>query len=422
MPSVKAASEGSNAMFVRGGSADQNLYLLNNISLYGSTHLFGLLSTFNSDIVDKATLLKGGFPASVGGRLSSVLDVRTKTGNLQHWQIRGALGILSSKLTIEAPIIKDKLSVVLAARRSYWDIFIKQNTNPEQVNKIPKYYFYDLNTKIYFKANHKNVFAIFAYTDQDKMYSNEIEGTNMVDNQLFWRNNLLGLSWEKFVNPNLSFSSNLNYSGYDMNVNTKKIESQSRSENDFTTSIQDLSVQSVVSYQNNNDLFKSGILLSRKTYNPSTIKYSIDSSFVKLSNFNTTTLYELSLFGEYTHSWSKSLKTNLGLRLNLYQTNEKKYFLPEPRLQFNYTANANVSFKGSYSRMNQSVHLLTNPGLGIPLDLWVPSTAKIRPQSADQFKLGTFYSPKLNKSLFFSVEGYYKCYIQVINATFWLNI
>jgi hypothetical protein len=408
MPGVKAVSEGSNAMFVRGGGADQNLLLLNQIPLYGSTHLFGLLSTFNSDIIDKASLIKGGFPASYGGRLSSVLDVKTKIGNLQNWQIRGALGILSSKLTIEAPLIKDRLSAVVAARRSYWDVFIKQNTNPEQVNSVPKYYYYDLNGRLYWKASTKNIFSLFAYTDQDKMYSTEIQAEKKTANTLYWHNRILGLTWEKFVNQHLNFSTTISQSYYSTNVNTQKTENSQYSEQDFTTYIQDITLQSTATYERANSTFKTGLWLSRRAYQPGVINYTINTDQYLLSNFNNSTLLEASVFQEINQKWSEKFRTNLGMRLNIYQTNQKSYFFPEPRLQFNYSADTSLSIKGSYSRMNQSIHLLTNPGLGIPLDLWVPSTARIKPQTADQLTLGLFYHPKFDKSLFFTLEGYYK--------------
>ncbi len=408
MPGVKAVSEGSNAMFVRGGGADQNLLLLNNVPMYGSTHLFGLLSTFNSDIIDKATLIKGGFPASYGGRLSSILDVSTKIGNLNHWQVRGAIGLLSSKLTIEAPIIKDRLSAVVAARRSYWDVFIQQNTNPEQSNSVPKYYYYDLNGKLYFKANSNNIFSVFVYGDQDKAYAKQIEEDKIMDNRLYWRNRLSGLTWEKYVSPRLSFSSTLSRSYYSTNINTQKTEKKQYSEQDFTTYIEDLTLQSTATYQYRSTKLKTGLWLTHRTYQPGIINYTIDSTNYSLTNFKNTPLIDASLFQEMNQSWSKRFKTNAGLRVNFYQTAPKNYVFLEPRLQFNFLIDSSLSVKGSYSRMNQSVHLLTNPGLGIPLDLWVPSTNRIKPQTADQLTLGVFYHPSFDKSLFFSVEAYYK--------------
>lgn len=408
-PGVKTETEGSSSFNVRGGGADQNLLLLNNVTLYSSNHLFGLLSSFNTDIVKEVSLLKGAFPAQYGGRLSSVLAVTTREGDFKHFQVKGTIGLITSRLMLDGPIIKDKLSFIISARRTYIDLLFPATPNAK--NPTPIFDFYDINAKIAWKPNKRNKLSLFLYSDRDRIYSlADQDSVHIQDFRLAWRNNIVSLNWEKYINQKYNLISQWSLSDYQMNIFSRKVLDKEDITNDFQTSIKDYTWKFVIDKHADMREMKLGFNYTFRQFNPGYLtfysapeKLSLDYSLAK-SNIS-----ELSLFTENQLKFGTRWNTNLGFRFTGYQGGDKIYLSPEPRLVFGYQISDISSFKGSYTRMQQAVHLLSNPGLGIPIDLWIPANNQIAPQVSNQVTMGYFSVHRLGKStLNFSAETYYK--------------
>ena len=402
-PGIPSGSEGTTGLFVRGGNADQNLIVLDEAVVYNANHLFGFFSTFNTDAVKDLKLYKGGFPAQYGGRLSSVIDVKLKEGNSKAFSGSGGLGLIASRLTLEGPIVKDRSSFIISGRRTYVDIFTRavnrSNVDKEDYNPIPDYYFYDLNTKLNYQLGPKDRLYVSGYFGRDVF---GFEG-DFFDFNFDWGNATGSLRWNHVFNPKLFSNTTLTYSNYQYNI-TNKVTGFS-----FNTgsNIEDVNLKSDFFYAlNNRHTLRFGGVATRHQFTIGRLKAGSDDgvvSFAAGQDFNAVQ------FGGYlADEWqvNKAIKVNMGVRLSGFANDGTLYMGLEPRLSSRFTLSPRLSFKASYARMRQYLHLIASAGVSLPTDIWYPSTKPVNPQISDQAALG--FSYLLTKNYFLTLEGYYK--------------
>ncbi len=431
LPGVQSGGEGTSGLYVRGGGPDQNLILLDGVPIYNASHLFGFFSVFNSDAINSVKLIKGGFPAHYGGRLSSVIDIRMKEGNNKKFKGSGSIGLISSKLTLEGPI-KEKTSFIVSARRTYIDIlarpFIKAANN--QTNGIETsggYYFYDLNAKINHTFSERSRLYLSGYFGKDKFYfkekySNLNDGRSVdrkIENNLSWGNAIAALRWNYVITPKLFSNTTLTYSKYGFQIGNK--EEQKISVNDqadqnqtvaykYYSQIDDISAKIDFDYSpKSNHLIKFGTGLTHHTFTPSTFNLVVkdDEQRIDSTIGNPKIMaLEMRTFFEDNIEINERLKANFGLHLSNFFVDHINYISLEPRASIRYMLNENTSAKVSYADMTQYLHLLSNSGIGLPTDLWLPPTKKVKPQNSKQVALGL--AKTFKKKFEVSLEGYYK--------------
>jgi hypothetical protein len=417
-PGVKSAGEGNAGFFVRGGSADQNLVLLDEAPVYNASHLLGFFSVFNSDALKDVTLYKGGMPAEYGGRSSSVMDIKMKDGNAKKFGAQGGIGLIASRLTIEAPIVKDRGSFIVSGRRTYADLFLK--LSKDTVTKESSLYFYDLNMKANYRINDKNRIYLSGYFGRDNFGLADIFGFD-------WGNKTGTLRFNHVFNERLFSNTSLIYSDYSYRFTF----SPSGSEIKFSSSIQDVNVKQDFSFfPNPNHQIKFGLNAIHHTFVPG----EITSDIVSFSDLKLTNKYALesAVYAQDDLSISDRLGIQFGLRYSFfdYMGEGKAYTFDdngnvltskeynqwetiqtyggfEPRLALRYDLEKNSSLKASYNRSYQYLHLLSNSTSSQPTDIWVPSSNNIKPQTSDQVSIGYFRNFKEN-TYELSVETYYK--------------
>jgi hypothetical protein len=420
LPGVKAASEGNTGFYVRGGASDQNLILLDEAVVYNASHLFGFFSTFNSDAIKDVSLFKGGMPAQYGGRLSSVLDIKMDEGNNQDYVVQGGLGLISSRLKIEGPIVKNKGSFMISARRTYIDLFL--HASSDTTLKGSQLYFYDLNAKANYHFDDKNVLYLSGYFGKDVLGLQNSFGTN-------WGNATGTLRFNHIFNSRLFSNTSVIYSNYNY-----AIKSYLPGDN-FTalSKINDVDFKEDLQYfLSNAHTLRFGADALHHDIAPGSIT-STDSS----SSFNTKTIerrYGLETSAYLSDEWHVNTKLNLlyGFRLSdmllfgpgtfstydaagntisssTYSSGQvvKGYFNIEPRFSASYSLSDQTSIKASYNRNTQNIHILSNSSSSTPTDLYVMSSNNIKPEIADQVSTGYFRN--FDDNIFeFSTEVYYK--------------
>ncbi len=440
MPGVSTGADGFGGINVRGGSADQNLILFDGVPVYNTGHALGIFSIFNSNTIKSAQLMKGAIPARYGGRLSSVLDIRTKDGNYKKTGGEFSLGALAFKGTLEGPIIKDKSSFLISYRRTILDPWIKSLTEyiNEFVNKkgFAEYYFYDLNAKLNFKLNAKNKLAVSFYRGRD-LFDNNVttftsfegqETQELNQDNWSWGNQLAVAKWNSRISDKLF----ANLTAYQTKFDFASFDHQRFEEQDtffqaglYKSKISDLGVKLEFDYlPNPSNYFKFGVSAIQHQFNPGLINKNegsddIDNSLVlrqedldeRLNEADISNL-ELTAFVEDEVNFGKYLTFNLGCHISNVQTSTKSYTSYQPRISF--MANGDDFWlKGGISRMNQYLHLLSNSGLGLPTDLWIPSTDKIAPEESWIYTLGA--GVDFQKGLFGKIEGFYKTFNNVVS-------
>ena len=425
LPGVNSVGEGATGFNVRGGSIDQNLILLDEAPVYNSSHLFGFFSVFNPDEVKDVKLYKGGIPSRYGGRLSSILDVRMKEGNKKKLNINGGVGFIFSRLSVEAPIIKDKSSLIVAARRSYIDVlakpFLSESLNGSELN------FYDLTLKTNYDINDKNRLFISGYFGRDNFGFGDQAGFN-------WGNKTGTIRWNHLFSERLFSNLTFYFSDYDYQI---KFGNDSQNKFDWNASIQNIGVKPEFSF-----FLKPGNLLK---FGGQSILYTFDpGNAVGVSegeerDFSLPQKYamENAVYVENEIDITTTIKTNYGLRLSSftylgkgtayeyadgipgerrYATSAteyddwesiKTYYNFEPRLSLQMQLSSNNSIKASYNRTTQYIHLVSNTTAATPVDVWTPSTNNIRPSTADQVAFGYFQNVNDN-TYELSAEVYYK--------------
>lgn len=418
IPGVKSAGEGSSGFYVRGGSADQNLILLDEAPVYNASHLLGFFSTFNSDAIKDAMLYKGNQPANFGGRLSSVLDIRMNEGNSKNYNVSGGIGLISSKLNVEGPIVKDKASFLVSGRRTYADVFLKLSDK----FKDNRLYFYDLNAKVNYRIGQKDRIFLSGYFGRDKLGLGDIFGIN-------WGNITSTLRWNHIMNAKWFSNTSLIYSKYDYKI------AISGGDVDFniTSNIQDFNLKQEFQWFPNNrnkvkigaNVIKHGITpgqidanessgINAKRLKPTnsvesavyfTNEYIVNENFSVVYGLRASMLNALATGEEmYTYNPDGSVATT-----NTYRKNEllKTYLYLEPRVSFSWQYAKGQSIKGAYSRNTQNIHQVSNATSGSPTDVWFTSSMNIKPEVSDQVAAGWFRN-FLNNKLELSTEVYYK--------------
>lgn len=419
MPGVQKGTEGQTGLYVRGGGPDQNLIILDDAVVYNANHLFGFFSVFNSDAIKSVELTKGGFPARYGGRLSSVVEMNMKEGSKDRLHGEGGIGLLSSRLTLEGPIRKEKSSFLISARRTYVDVLatpiINRSQKGQQDRSTPGYYFYDLNAKINFDAGPKDKLYLSGYFGRDKFYLHE-KGTYYQSNSgLDWGNATGTFRWNHLFTQKLFANTSLIFTNFDFGVTNdftdfdkKGIEVGSGSFH-YNSKIRDFGLKTDVDfYPSSRHTVRFGFQGTFHRSTPSALSVSgFDFTTATNKPAHTFDSFETGVYVEDTWQLFNSMKVNAGLRLSTLNTQGKTYIRPEPRLSTAIQLANDFSMKLSYAAMNQYVHLLSNTGVGLPTDLWIPATKAIAPQSSKQFA-GGFAKYLEKQNLNITLEGYYK--------------
>lgn len=426
LPGVQAG-EGSSGLYVRGGSPDQNLILLDGAPVYNVYHLFGFFSVFNADAIKSVNLTKGGYPARHGGRLASVLEINMKEGNMKKVSGEGSIGLISSRFTIEAPIKKDKTSFIISARRTYIDILTKplfwlasSSASGGSVMSAPGYYFYDLNAKINHIIDAKNRLYLSFYGGQDKFsfstkYTSPDEtATNKF--RLQWGNMTGSLRWNHLFNNKLFSNTSLTYSRYNFLIGAS-YEYHDNSNNQtssfnatYSSGIEDWAIKTDFDYlptPNHHIRFGAGATFHTFRPGASVIRYADASQTLNTTaGDKPTTAGEFMSYIEDDIRINDKMGVNIGVHTSGFLVQNKFYASAQPRVSARYMLPAQIALKGSFATMTQYIHLLTNEGFGLPTDLWVSSTANIRPEQSWQAALG--FAKTFNKMYEVSIEGYYR--------------
>lgn len=437
LPGVQSGTEGTSGIYVRGGGPDQNLFLLDGVPVYNASHLLGFFSVFNPDAVKSVKLYKGGFPGRFGGRLSSVVDISMKDGNMKEFKGNFSIGAISSKLQLEGPIIKDKTSIMLSARRTYLDILSKpifiyvNQVEDENVNGGA--YFHDYNLKINHIFNDRSRLYLSGYFGKDRgfggytdeySYTNE-DGTKVKNRyqdefELSWGNSIGSIRWNYLISPKLFSNTTVTYSKYNFLTGLSSIRKdlieKTKTEDfmKYTSGIEDWTGKIDFDYYPSprHDV-KFGASYTNHHFTPGATNIHFESEDIDDSEnfdfeFGNRNIYadDFAAYFEDDITISQNLKINAGLHLSLFLVDNVNYFNLQPRLALRYKASDNWSFKTSYSRMAQHVHLLTTAGISMPTDLWLPVTKNFEPPISDQVALGTAIN--FPKGINLTVEGFYK--------------
>ena len=402
MPGIKRGGEGQNGMFVRGGTGDGNLILLDEAVVYNVSHLFGFFSVFNNDALKDVTVYKGGFPASYGGRLSSVLDIRMKEGDQEKFQVEGGIGLLSSRVTVQGPILKKKMSFIVSARRSYIDQVFKLRYSGKNV--LP-YYFYDLTAKINYIVSNKDRIYLSSYWGDDVLKAQSVSDSGLIAGGFHLGNFTVSSRWNHLYSDKLFSNLSVIHTRFRYDVegdvpgNSFLVKSR----------ISDIGVKYDFNYYPNpENKITFGVMCTDHGFRPNVIHTVGEiSEYVGSKEGPLITTVESGLYANDDHTFNKKFKLNFGLRGSSVVTQGIVYMGAEPRIAGTWSIDSMQAVKLSYTRMKQYMHLVSSSAISLPTDLWYPVTKNVRPQTADQVAAG--YSrnfPKL-KSIF-TFEAYYK--------------
>lgn len=427
LPGVRNAGEGNTGLYVRGGGPDQNLIMLDDAIVYNTGHLFGFFSIFNSDAIKNTSLIKGGMPAQYGGRLSSVLDVAMKDGNMKKFEVEGGIGAISSRLSIQGPIKKDKASFIISARRTYIDVLIKPFLGKDNAFYGSGYYFYDLNTKVNFKISEKDRLYLSGYFGRDVFAFNNANRSFKA--KIPWGNATGTLRWNHVFSKKLFSNTSLVYNDYYFSFNG--------SQNDFSiglnSGIRDATAKTDFDYYvAPNHKIKFGGLYTYHKFTPNVVSGSQGSTEFKPNNEGVKYAGESGIYVQHDWDVNEKWKLSSGLRFSTftqmgpytkyvedadgnkldstrYSRGQaiKTYGGLEPRFTLRYAIDDESSIKASVTRNLQYIHLVSNAGSTLPTDLWVPSTYLVQPQKSWMYAAGFFKNFKDNMYET-SVEVYYK--------------
>ncbi len=448
LPGVTSAADGIGGIHVRGGNPDQNLILLDGAPIYNPFHTAGLFSIFNSNVISNATLLKGAFPARYGGRISSVLDVRTKEGNNKEIAGEIGIGLISGKATLEGPILGGNGSFIVSGRRTFIDRIVENQTRQIKLrdtlnNLIPRegfsgYNFYDLNLKANYNFSDKDKIYISYYRGSDSFHDEErqllidsVENVFLFDSlsqDLGWGNELLSFRWNHLFSNRLFFNMTLTYSSFEFGsslLNSAKQDEGSINDfertniSDFSSTITDYGVRFDYDYAlSDKHQIKFGGTYTNHTFIPGvggvsiqsieadSIGIEVENNLDSLKANSTVRANDFSAYIEDNFSISSNFKVNVGIHFSYFEVQQELYTAFQPRVAAFYQVGENLQLKGSFGRMRQHLHVLSNSNIGLPNDLWVPATKNIKPQDSWQGVLGFDYSFK--KGIGLSIEGYLK--------------
>jgi hypothetical protein len=412
LPGVKSNGEGSNGFSVRGGATDQNLILLDEAPVYNASHMLGIFSTFNSDAIKDATIIKGNSPAQYGGRLSSVLDVKMREGNNNKYRVSGGIGLISSRLTVEGPIQKEKSSFIISGRRTYADLFARLSSDFKGI----QLYFYDLNAKGNLQINSKNKLFFSGYFGKDVLAVSNFLGSK-------WGNSTGTLRWNSLLSSKLFSNTSFIYSDYDFNVSFKS----DGNEVNYNSNIRDLNLKQDFSlYPNSKNTLHFGFNVIHHTITPT----KAEGTDI-VSDKKGRKALENAVYVSNSYEASDRINLDYGVRFSFYnilggdtyhvyrdsQSIEtiklgdgevgKTYYNWEPRLSMNFIVNRTASLKMGYARNTQNLHLMSNSTGGSPTDQWIGNSYNIKPEVADQVSLG--FSKNFKDNAYeLNAETYYK--------------
>jgi len=427
LPGVSNAGEGNTGLYVRGGGPDQNLIMLDDAIVYNTGHLFGFFSIFNSDAIKNTTLIKGGMPAQYGGRLSSVLDVSMKEGNMNKYEVDGGIGLLASRLSVQGPLVKQKSSFIVSYRRTYVDLLVTPFVPRSSSFYGSGYYFYDLNAKVNYQFSEKDRIYLSGYFGRDVFdFRNS---RRSFSTKIPWGNATATLRWNHVFSHKLFANTTLLFNDYKFSFSG----AQDNFALDLSSGIRDLTAKTDFDYyMNPKNKIRFGALYTYHTFTPNILNGHQDSVIFTPNNSNIKYAREAAVYLQDDWQVSYRIDINLGLRWSGFQqvgpytiyTSDingnhtdsisfgkgqpiKTYGGPEPRFTIRYLLDEQTSLKGSVSRNIQYIHLVSNSGTTLPTDLWVPSTYIVQPQTSWLYAGGVFRNFKDNM-FETSVELYYK--------------
>ncbi|PID89486.1 MAG: TonB-dependent receptor [Bacteroidia bacterium] len=412
MPGVQKGTEGQSGMYVRGGGPDQNLLILDDAPVYNAQHLFGFFSVFNGDALRNVELIKGGFPAKYGGRLSSVINMNMKDGNKEHYTGEYGVGLISSRGVIEGPILKDKASFLVSARRTYFDVlskpFMKAFSDDDETFG---YYFYDLNAKLNYDVNNKNKLYLSGYFGRDKAYSKNDD----FNSNLIWGNQTATLRWNHQFNNKLFANTSLIFSRYRFETGYEEEYQSEWYELNYKSGIDDWGGKIDFNfYPNPQHTIQFGAASTYHIFMPRAIV--VKSNTPENDNTNNKQTISSVENGFYIEDYYKPfnrLQIMAGLRYSLYAISDKHYSMLEPRFSSSFKTSSTSAIKASYALTSQYIHLLSNTGIGLPTDLWVPSTKEVKPQTAWQMA-GGYAKDFIDRNISVTVEAYYKEMLDIV--------
>jgi hypothetical protein len=421
LPGVLSAGEGTSSFYVRGGSADQNLILIDEAPVYDPSHLFGLFSVFNADVIKESELYKGGIPARFGGRLSSILEVRTRDGNNKEFHGAGGIGTLASRIMFEGPIKKDKSSFIISARRSYADLFLRAANEKNVV------YFYDINAKVNWRHNNNNRFFAAVYAGRDDFSFDDDFGFN-------WGNATATFRWNHLFNERLFSNTTLLASNFDYALEANDAAVGFK----WTSNLQELSLKNDLTYfLNINNELSFGYHITGRRFSPGLIEPNTEGSIFARVELAKMYALDHALYVGNKQQLNNKITLDYGVRLSIFQSmgpgdvylyedpqdntnptrtdtlqygnweNIKTFVNLEPRFGVRYMIAPGQSVKVSYNRMVQNTHLIAAGTVPVPFNTWSPSGYYLEPQLADQVAIGYFRN--FHNNMFeFSFEAYYK--------------
>lgn len=427
LPGVQAGTDGSAGVYVRGGGPDENLILLDGIPLYNVDHVFGFFSVFTPEAVKKVSLFKGSFPARFGGRLSSVIDVRTNDGDMHTYHGTVGIGVLSSKLQLEGPIWKGRTSFNISGRRSYLDLLARPFMTKEEKYG---YFFYDLNAKINHKFNDKSRLFLSFYNGMDQLNidyddkytdsSTGIEYFSKDENALKWGNTLVAARWNYIFSPKLFSNTTVAFTDYNFKVHNKWSDYipnllDSKFDTKYRSGIKDWAYKIDFDYYprpKHHVKFGTGYLYHDFKPEVEVTKiYELEEEHLRdtvHSGLSNSHIYanEISVYAEDNVDITPRLSVNAGIHFSLFNVKNTTYKSIQPRLSARYQLTDDIALKASYTKMNQYIHLLSSYTITLPTDIWVPATDRIKPMRSHQYSIGGYYTGI--KGWEFSMEGYYK--------------
>lgn len=429
MPGVQSGVEGSTGLYVRGGTPGQTLILLDGATVYNAGHLFGFMSTFNTNAINSAELIKGGFPARYGGRLAGVMDITMREGNRKEFEGRGTVGILASRITVEGPLMRKKSSFIISGRRTYLDAINWTIQKIRGAETIQGYHFYDVNAKWNLDLSKRDRIYVSFYAGRDKAYENDKASfsrgeTDESDFTVGWSNATLTFRWNRVINSRIFANTMVLFSRF-----RSSILDQYRSEGKgFVESLGDRYINGLTDYSAKTDVeyfphqdhqIRFGMMMTRHLFVPSIqrrreldTELGIDTTVVIPLKISTS---EWSAYAEDEINLSRQLKSNIGVHISGYHVDGTVYTSVQPRLSTLLLFPRQWALKFSFAQMKQYIQLLSNSGTdALPTDLWLPSTSRIPPQNAWQVAAGIARTID-SKALDISLEAYYKNVDNVIS-------
>ncbi len=405
LPGVQGGQEGTSGFYVRGGNLDQNLVQLDEATVYNPNHLFGLFSTFNVNAVNSVQLIKGGFQAEYGGRLSSILNITLKDGNKTKYQVEGGIGLLSNNLTVQGPIQKNKSSFIVSARRSHIDLLLNGFSAAKGSKKSTSYKFYDVNAKMNFELGKKDhLFLSFFKGNDNAAYNN----ANSLNYTTDFGNSTATLRWNHLFGSKTFSNTSVIYNDYNLALST----SQNNYYSLLYTGVRDITAKTDFTITpNTKHKIKAGFTYTRHRLSPASFSAAIPrrGNRITINKDSINKLYsnEMAFYLGDEFDASQKFSVNYGVRVPIFTASGKTYSFIEPRITTKLSVSPDASIKASYTKMNQFLHLIPNSTAGLPTDIWVPSSNKTKPQSSTQYALGYFQNFKDNE-IETSVEVYYK--------------